>query len=380
MFKILFACGGTAGHINPAVGVAGRIRELEPDAEILFVGAEGHMETELVPQEGYPIRTVRIAGFQRGLSFKKIAANIRDVGLVAGAVREARKILREYGPDVVVGTGGYVCYPVLRAAARLGIPTTVHESNAVPGLTTKLLERKVDRVLVGFEESRGSYRHPEKVLVTGTPVRAGFRHADREQARRELGFGQNERIVLAVFGSLGAGHMNRLMEDMIRKMGSDPAFRLVYATGKQYYDGVQELLARSRLHSPMIDVREYIYDMPKLMSAADLIICRCGASTISEITYMGVPAILIPSPNVVNDHQTRNASVLAKAGAAVMFSEDGLDGEQLYETVTQLLKDQPARESMHEASLRLGVPEATERIASIVLELAGKTDRKAEVM
>ena len=368
--KILFTCGGTAGHINPALGVAGRIREKLPDTDILFVGAEGHMETELVPHEGYPIRTLKIAGFRRGFSFRAAAANIRTVFLVVRAVRESRKILRSFRPDVVVGTGGYVCYPVLKAAGKLHIPSAVHESNAVPGLTTRLLEGKVDRILVGFEESRSAYKDPGKVEVTGTPVRAGFRHTEREKARRELGFRPDERIVLAVFGSLGAGRMNQLMEDVIRRMGNDAPFRLIYATGKRYYDEVQDMLSRAHLHSPMIDVREYIYDMPKVMSAADLIICRCGASTISEITYMGIPAVLIPSPNVVNDHQTKNGSVLANAGAAVMFAEEALDGERLFDEITRLLHDPQQRADMHQASLRLGVPEAAERIASLVEELA----------
>ena len=228
--RILFTCGGTAGHINPALGVAGRIRELVPDAEILFVGAKDHMETELVPREGYEIKTVTISGFQRSMKPAKIAENIRAVGRVISARRLARRYLEQFRPDVAVGTGGYVCYPVLRTAAAMGIPTAVHESNAVPGLTTKLLEKTVDRILVGLEDSRAFYKDPGKVEVTGTPVRVDFRGLDRAKARRELGMDPDQPVVLAVFGSLGAEYMNDAMAQFIRRMGPDGGFRLIYAT------------------------------------------------------------------------------------------------------------------------------------------------------
>ena len=172
--RVLFTCGGTAGHINPALGVAGRIRELIPDAEFLFVGAEGHMETELVPREGYALETIRIEGFQRSLKLSDILMNLRTAVWFLGAMRKSRRIMREFQPDVAVGTGGFVCYPVLKAAADMGIPSCVHESNAVPGLTTRLLERRVSRILVGMEESRSCYKDPGKVEFTGTPVRVEF--------------------------------------------------------------------------------------------------------------------------------------------------------------------------------------------------------------
>ena len=368
--RILFTCGGTAGHINPALGVAGRVKELVPDAEILFVGAEGHMETELVPREGYELRTVRISGFQRSLKPEKLLANVRTVGRVVSAVRTAKGYIREFRPDAAVGTGGYVCYPVLKAAADLGVPTLVHESNALPGLTTRLLEKRMDRILVGFEESRQYYKHPDKVQITGTPVRVDFRGGDRLKARRELGLDPEQPIVLAVFGSLGAEYMNTAMEGFIRRMGADGRFRLIYATGKRYYDAVR---ARLEARGPLpacADVREYIYDMPMVMSAADVIVCRGGASTVSELTYLGKPAVIVPSPNVVNNHQENNARVLERAGAARMLLEGKFDGDGLYDAVTGLLYDGAALEKMHKASLEMGVRDATDRIVSMVLGLA----------
>lgn len=374
--RVLFTCGGTAGHINPALGVAGRIKELVPGAEFLFVGAEGHMETELVPREGYELKTVRISGFQRSLAPKMIAANVRAVGRVFSSCRLAKRYIKEFRPDVAVGTGGYVCYPVLKTAAGMGIPTAVHESNAVPGLTTKLLEKTVDQIMVGLADSRAFYKQPDKVKVTGTPVRVDFRDLSRAKARRELGLDPDQPVVLAVFGSLGADYMNNAMQGFIRRMGRNGGFRLIYATGKRYYEGVRQALDAAGLRGPDIDVREYIYDMPKVMAAADVIICRSGASTISELTYLGKPAVMVPSPNVVNHHQEKNARVLEKAGAVKMLLEGQFGGDGLYETVTGLLRDKAALERMHQASLAMGVTDATDRIASIVLGLAQK--RKAE--
>lgn len=368
--RVLFTCGGTAGHINPALGVAGRIKQQIPEAEFLFVGAEGHMETELVPREGYTLRTVRISGFQRSLKPEKLLANLRTAGRVVTSLKLARRIIREFQPDVAVGTGGYVCYPVLKAAADMGVPTLVHESNAIPGLTTRLLEKQMDRILVGFEESRQYYKHPDKVQVTGTPVRVDFRSADRRQARQALGLDPQQPLVLAVFGSLGAGYMNTAMEGFIHRMRSDRHFRLIYATGKQYYAAVRTRLEAEGPLPAVADVREYIYDMPLVMSAADVILCRGGASTISELTYLGMPAVIVPSPNVVNNHQENNARVLEKAGAAKMLLEGAFDGDRLYDTVTELLYDGAALEKMHKASLQLGVPDAADRIASMVLGLA----------
>lgn len=370
--KILFTCGGTAGHINPGLAVAGRIRELLPDAEILFVGAVGNMETELVPREGYPIRTVRIDGFQRSFKPKMLVRNMKTAGYLVSSMVKAKKILREFQPDVAVGTGGYVCYPVLKAAAELGIPTLVHESNAVPGLTTKLLEKSINTIMVGFEDCRRFYKHPDKVQVTGTPVRVDFRGADKGRARRQLGLPLDEPVVLAAFGSLGADYMNRIMTDFIDLMGEKPRFRLIYATGKRYYERVRQKLDESGVSSERIDVREYIYDMPRVLTASDIMICRCGASTLGELTYLGKPAILIPSPNVVNHHQEKNARVLADAGAARVLLEGQFDAQTLYDTVCELLDDPEKMGKMFLASRELGVDDATDRIVSLVLGLAEK--------
>lgn len=374
--KFLFTCGGTAGHINPALAVAGAIKAAKPDSEFLFIGAEGRMETDLVPRAGYEIRTVRITNIHRGFSAEDIKHNLNTLKNVVTSTGEAKKIIREFQPDAVVGTGGYVCYPVLKAAHALGIPTAVHESNAVPGLTTKMLEGSVDAIMVGFEESRANYKHPERVVVTGTPVRGEFLNTDKLAARRALGLPEDKPLVASVWGSLGAGHMNEIMTDFIVRACANPFFGLIHSTGKAWYKKMTETLEREKpgYEKLGMDVREYIYDMPLVMAAADLVMCRAGASTLAELTAMGKPAVLIPSPNVTNNHQEKNARVLSEAGGAKLLLEPEFTADSLLGLVSELLHHPETLEDMSAKMRALGLPDATKRIAGIVLGLAeGKT-------
>ena len=372
--KFLFTCGGTAGHINPALAVAGAIKEAMPDSEFLFVGAEGRMETDLVPRAGYEIRTVRITNIHRGFSAEDIKHNLNTLKNVVTSTGQAKQIIREFQPDAAVGTGGYVCYPVLKAAHAMGVPTAVHESNAVPGLTTKMLEGVVDTVMVGFEESRANYKHPERVVVTGTPVRGEFMHADKLAARRALGLPEDKPLVASVWGSLGAGHMNEIMTDFIIRACANPFFGVVHSTGKAWYQKMTSTLEREKPGYDKLgmDVREYIYDMPLVMAAADLVMCRAGASTLAELTAMGKPAVLIPSPNVTNNHQEKNARVLADAGAAKLLLEPDFTADSLLGLVSELLHHPEQLDVMSEKMRALGVPDATGRIAGIVLDLAAR--------
>lgn len=369
--KFILTCGGTAGHINPALAVAGRLRELLPDSEFLFIGAEGKMEMQLVPREGYEIKALRITNLRRSLKGAAIKHNLNSVKNVIFSLAEAKRIIKEFKPDAVIGTGGYVCFPVLKAAADMGIPTAVHESNAVPGLTTKMLSKSVDRIMLGFEESRQYYKQPEKLTVTGTPVRGEFARYTRESARRELGIPDGKPLVVSVWGSLGAGHMNDMICGMIPLMDSDCDFRLIHSAGSGYY---KKLISRLDETDPGwrakgADVREYIYDMPRVMAAADLIMCRAGASTISELSYMGKPVIMVPSPNVTNNHQEKNARVLEKAGGARVLLEGEFDPASLLETVEQTLSDRAGLERMAQAMYSLALPDATDRICEIILSL-----------
>ena len=372
--RFAFGAGGTGGHIFPAVSIANEVRRRHPDAEILFVGAEGRMETDLIPRAGYEIKTVRITNITRSLKPAAIAHNLKTVKNVFDSTREARRIISEFKPDVVVGTGGYVCYPVIKAAHELGIPTAVHESNAVPGLTTKLLESSSDVIMVGFEESRENYKYPERVKVTGTPVRGGFFAEDKRAARAALGLGDVRPMVASVWGSLGAAHMNAVMTDFIARESLDDCFDLIHATGRGGYESmIAELDEKCPgYRAKGADVRDYIYDMSRVMAAADLVLCRAGASTLAELTAMGKPAVLVPSPNVTNNHQEKNARVLEAAGGAVVLLESEFTAEKLYDCVSELLADPDRLAEMSANMLCLGIPDATDRIAAIILGLASR--------
>jgi len=372
--RFLFTCGGTAGHIYPAVAVAGQIRALMPDAEILFVGATGKMEAELVPREGYKIQTVQITNLQRNFSPRGVAHNLKTMQNIVVSMREAGQILREFRPDVAVGTGGYVCYPVLRKAVQMGIPTAIHESNVVPGLTTKLLAKRVSRVMVGFDGAQAAYKRKDQVIYTGTPVRGAFLGSSKERARVALGIPQDKPLVVSFWGSLGASKMNADMEEFIRLGYQGRRFYHIHATGggESALLKMQTALAAQGVTDPSgrgIDVRAFIYDMPQVLAAADLVLCRAGASTMAELTAMGKPTVLVPSPYVTHNHQEENAKAFAKGGGAVVVQEQTCTGASLYATVQRLLTDPRRLLDMSRAMKGMGNPLAAEKITEIILGL-----------
>ena len=370
--NVIFTCGGTAGHINPAIAVANMIRERYPDSKILFIGAQGHMEEKLVPQAGYELKCLPGSGLSRGKNLAAIKKNVHAIKCVLGAVGQCKKIFREFKPDVIVGTGGYASFPALYAGAQMKIPTCVHESNALPGLTTKLAANKADRVLVCFEESRKHYKHPEKVEVVGMPVRKEFISTRREDARKELGL-TDEPLVVSAFGSLGAKVMNETIADMLPLAQKDGfPFRLIHATGSFGKEWMPQRVRDNGVDFekiPQIEIREYIYNMPTLMAAADVIIGRAGAGTCNEIGAAGTPCILIPSPNVTNNHQESNARVLSEAGGAVLLLEKECTPEVLYRQVKELLADAGRRAEMGNILRGLVKTDSAERICQIVEEL-----------
>ena len=369
--RFIFACGGTAGHINPAIAVAGYLRRLMPECEILFVGAEGHMEVDLVPRSGYDIKTLKVTNISRSKSLKGIFHNIKSVLNVLRATLKAKKLIREFEPDVVIGTGGYVCYPVLKAAVKLGIPTAVHESNAFPGLTTRMLADMVDKIMLGFEESKKHYKHPDRCVVTGTPVRGEFGELSKQAAKAELGLPLNMPLVVSVWGSLGSETMNKTMCEFIKLAGEKPGFKLIHSAGSGGYESMITALREivPEFEAKGMEIREYIYDMPRVMAAADLVLCRAGASTISELTYMNKPTIFVPSPYVTNDHQYKNASVVADAGGAKLFRESELDAAELYSEVKRVLSNPAELEKMSAAMDALAMKDATAVIAGEILGL-----------
>ena len=368
--KLLFTCGGTAGHINPAIALARLFQSRHQDCQVLFAGADNGMERTLVPHEGYELRTVHVNTIHRAWKWKDIKHNIMTVVTLPQARRQARAILDEFKPDLVVGTGGYASYPVVKEAARRGIPTAVHESNAVPGLTTKLLSKVTDRVMVGFEDSRKHYPHPERVVVTGTPVRRDFFDHTRKEARQALGLDDGRPLVLSYWGSLGADVMNRYMADFLSAEAAEGfPFHHIHGAGRNYQSLTTALEERGVDLTGGAEVRAYIYDMPLVMAAADLVVCRAGASTISELTAIAKPCVLVPSPNVTNNHQEKNARVLEHHGAAVVLLEGSTDGAALYRQVKDLLADPERRSAMSKALTELSVTDAAEEIYQVLMSL-----------
>lgn len=370
--NLIFTCGGTAGHINPAIAVANTIKERHPDANILFIGATGHMEEKLVPQAGYELKCLPGSGLSRGKNLAAIKKNLYAVKCVLDAVKECKKIFRQFQPDVVIGTGGYASFPALYAAQSMKIPTCVHESNAVPGVTTKLAAKKASRVLVAFEESAAHYAKPEKVEVVGMPVRKEFLFDTKEEARKQLGL--TGRVVVSAFGSQGAKVMNENIADMMALEQKDGfPFRHIHATGSFGREWMPQRVKDNGVDwekEPQLDIREYIFDMPEEMAAADVIIGRAGSATCNEIAVSGTPCILIPSPNVTNNHQEKNARVLEAAGGAVVLLEKDCTPETLYGMVQALLADEGRREEMSR-NLRSQVRlDSAERICDIVEDLS----------
>ena len=367
--NLIFTCGGTAGHINPAIAVANMMKERYPDCRILFIGATGHMEEKLVPQAGYELKCLPGSGLSRGKNMAALKQNVHAIRCVLNAVKECKKIFREFRPDAVIGTGGYASFPALQAAQSMGIPTCVHESNALPGLTTKMAANKASKVLVAFEESVPHYKHPERVEVVGMPVRREFIFSDKEQARKELGL-DSRPLVVSAFGSNGAKVMNETVAGLFRlEKDAGFPFQHIHATGKFGWDWMPELVQSQGVdlkEDKSIDLREYIYNMATVMSAADVIISRAWASTCNEIGACGIPCILIPSPNVTNNHQEKNARMLADRGAAVLIPEKESTPQRFFDEIMALLDDDSRREQMRLRLREMVRLDATERICDIV--------------
>ena len=369
--RVIFTCGGTAGHVNPALALAGYMREKEPDTAVLFVGTPTGMERELVAKAGYDYAAVEVSSFQRKLNAEGLRHNLHTLRVLASSGRQARAILRDFKPDLVVGTGGYASYPMVKAAAQAHIPTAVHESNSVPGLTTRMLEEYADVIMVGFEDCRQHYRHPERIMVTGTPVRGDFFEKTPQQARQELAFDDGRPVVVSFWGSLGASHMNEAMLDFFeeeRKNGFP--FHHVHAVGKDGWETMERALQQRGLDACAdLDVRQYIYNMATVMRSADLVICRAGASTISELTALGMPAIMVPSPYVTNNHQEKNARLLEAHGGAEVLLESEASGEALYRAAADILRSPDRQAQMKQGMAQLGIPDAAERIYKTVMAL-----------
>lgn len=345
--RVLVTGGGTGGHVNPALAIANTIKENIPDAEIAFVGTVRGLENELVPKAGYKLYHVDVRGIRRSLSLY----NIRSLWLAAVSPIKAKKVIKEFKPDLVVGTGGYVSWPILVAASRMNIPTAVHESNAVPGLAVRKLVPYVDRIFTNFAVSAEILGKSGKVMQVGCPMLGQFGNISKDEARDRLGISREAKYVVSFGGSLGAAAMNDMALELMKDYVSlNPSIRYTHATGGDHYESVKERFHDANLgRFDNIELLQYIYDMPLRMAAADLIISRAGAITISELARQGKAAILIPSPNVTDDQQTKNAKALADIGGACMIREPELEGGRICKAVASLLEDSDRRAEMEKA-------------------------------
>ena len=346
--KVILAGGGTGGHIYPAIAIADKIRENLPGAEILFVGTKKGLESRLVPEAGYPIEYITVQGFDR----KHMLNNAKTAGELAIGMAQARRIVRRFKPDVVIGTGGYVCGPVVREGAKAGARCFIQEQNAFPGVTNKMLEKHVEKVFLGFKDGGSYFKQPEKHVFTGNPVRDAFFKANIMESREELGIAEDDFVILSFGGSRGAGRINKAMLDVVREFNGVDKVKVFFGTGDMYYDTILDTFKDEEIElADNIKIMEYINRMDLYLPAADVVISRGGALSLAEITVCGKCAILVPSPNVTANHQYYNAMALANAGGAIVIEEKELTDSGLIVRLLEL-KDNPEKVAMMGTSTR----------------------------
>lgn len=366
--RIVLSGGGTGGHIYPALAVAKQALQQMPDCELLYIGSNRGLEKELVAKEDIAFESIEITGFRRKLSWDNIKTIIRFLR----GVRRVRKLLKKFKPDIVIGTGGYVCGPVVFAAAKLGIPTLLHEQNVIPGLTNAFLSRYANTVMVSFAGSQMNFPKAKHVVYTGNPRASQVVSADAGRGRSSLGLNEQDRLIVIVGGSGGAKAINDAMAELAPFIQKNEQFRFLFITGQSYYDNtftrIREQLSTIPEH---LLIKPYIHNMPEVLAATTLIIGRAGASSLAEITALGIPSILIPSPNVTNNHQEANARWLEKEGAAKVILESELNGEFLYNSILKIADDAIRYENMSKQAKRLGKPDAASAIIQELSKLSG---------
>jgi UDP-N-acetylglucosamine--N-acetylmuramyl-(pentapeptide) pyrophosphoryl-undecaprenol N-acetylglucosamine transferase len=361
--RIVVSGGGTGGHIYPALALIREIQKKDKNAEFLYIGTERGLESNIVPREGIPFKSIHITGFRRKLSFE----NVKTVFRFLKGVADSKKILKEFQADIVIGTGGYVCGPVVYAAAKLGIPTIIHEQNSIPGLTNKFLSRYVDKIGICFKEAE-NYFPKDKVVLTGNPRASEVVGQDGVKGRISAGLKINQPAVLIFGGSRGAKPLNEAVLKSLTELGSKP-YQVLYITGEVHYDEVKsevELIGNPE----NVNIKPFIHNMPEVLAGIDLTVARAGATTLAELTSLGIPSILIPSPYVTDNHQEKNALALSSHGAALLLPERELTGPKLIDQIDSILMDQEKLTQMKQASKQLGMPDAAERLYSLMKELA----------
>lgn len=345
--RVMIAAAGTGGHINPGIAIANKIKEKEKDSEIVFIGTTRGIENDLVPRAGYELKTVEAYGISKKISLKTISNNIKTIK----GFSQAKKIVKEFNPDIVIGTGGYICGGAILAAHKLGIPTVIHESNAYPGKATKFLFKKLSKILLGFEDAQKYFEDKSKVVVTGTPTKVkdeNLTEEEKEKILAELGLKNDLPTVLVFGGSQGAKAINDAMIPLIEKH-QNKDYQIIWSVGQKQYEGIKENFENKGININKIEntkIVPYIYNMSEVMNTADIIVARSGAMTITEIALVGKPAIFIPLPSMSANRQVDNANVLAKLGAAKIILNDEINQENLSQTISEMIKDKDELKEM----------------------------------
>lgn len=373
--RVLIACGGTGGHINPGLAIADIIKSKYPDAEFLFAGTPKGMESKLVPKAGYRLETIKVAGFQRKISFENIGRNAKAVAYLATSGKRAKEIIKNFKPDIAIGTGGYAAGPVIRKAAKMGIPTAIHEQNAYPGVTNKLLSKEVDFVMLTVIEALDFMDKSKfEYAVTGLPVRSNINTMSKAEARKKLGM-DDSFTILSFGGSLGAGCINDTMTETIKwHTKNNLRINHIHGYGGMGKDSFPQAMKKAGvpLKSDRLRITEYINDMDVCLATADLVICRSGASTLAELEAAGKASILIPSPIVAGNHQYHNAMVLGKAGAAVVIEQKDVTNDKIIAEIENLYNSPDKVEIMSECAAKLHLSDTNSRIIAVIDKLFAK--------
>ena len=373
--RVIIAAAGTGGHINPGIAIANKIKEEEPDSEIIFIGTTRGLENDLVPRAGYGLRTIDAYGLSKKISIE----NINQLYKTYKGIGEAKKIVKEFKPDIVIGTGGYICGAVVLAAKKNNVPVLLHESNAFPGKAVQMLAKKADTILVSFKDARERIKNCKNVIFTGTPVKIkkqNYSINKKTEIIKEIGLSQAKPIVLIFGGSQGAQRINEAIIHIIEN-NLNKNYQLIWATGPKQYDIIDKELQNNNINIEKIEntrIVPYIYNMEEVQNVCDLVVARSGAMTVTEISNLAKPSILIPLPNVSNDHQMHNAKVLEKINAAKIITNDNLNGELLNNTINSIIEDKSVCEKMGQNAFKVSTTNVEEKIYEEIKKLVASRD------
>lgn len=367
--KYIISGGGTGGHIYPALAIAKEIKSFDKKAEILYIGTKDSLESELIPKEGIEFKTIRVRGLPRKINKNSFIA-LRE--LLIG-LKQSQQIIKEFKPDIVIGTGGYVSGPIVYKAARNKIPTLIHEQNAFPGITNKILSRYVNKVATTFDEASKYFKYPDRVVKTGNPIRNEILSIDKELSYKVLNIASNKPLILSFGGSGGQKKLNEAILDILLNNNWNKDFQLIHITGKRLYDSfMKEVYDKNIVISENIRIMPYLYEMPQALNIADLLISSAGAITLAETSAIGLPSILIPKSYTAENHQEYNARAFEKAGASIVILEKDLTGELLFNSINNLINDKSRLRNMSINSKKLGNKNATKEIVKLIFEIIAK--------